>query len=222
MRRVLLATISALALTATGALAADIPRPAPSYKAPVVAAPVFTWTGFYLGINGGYGWGKSDWDGFAGNADPKGGLVGGTIGYNWQTGPWVWGLEGDIDWSDIKGDFANGLCPLGCETRNSWLATVRGRLGYAFDRIMPYVTGGLAVGDIQHSFGGFASERETRAGFAVGAGLEGAVTNNVTAKIEYLFVDLGDTDCGVLVCGGLPTNVDFHAHVVRGGVNYKF
>ncbi len=220
MRRVLFSTISVLALTASGAFAADIPRPAPSYKAPAVYAPVFTWTGFYLGINGGYGWGKADWD-FGGNANPDGGMIGGTIGYNWQTGPWVLGLEGDVDWSNLRGSFTNIACPLGCETRNSWLATVRGRLGYAFDRVMPYVTGGLAVGDIRTTVGGFAGERQTNAGFAVGAGIEGAITNNFTAKVEYLFVDLGDANCSVLSCG-LATNVDFHAHVVRGGLNYKF
>lgn len=223
MRRVLFSTISLLALSATTVLAADIPRPMPT-KAPVVYAPVFTWTGFYIGINGGYGWGKSDWDGFLGNADPRGGLVGGTIGYNWQTGPWVFGLEGDVDWADLKGSFTNLACPFGCQTKVQWLATARGRVGYAWDRIMPYITGGLAVGEVQANPGlGFLGASETNAGWTIGAGVEAAITNNFTAKVEYLYVDLGDVNCGTLACGGVvPTNVDFTAHIVRGGVNFKF
>ena len=148
MRRVLLSTISVLALSVGGAVAADIPRPAPVYKAPV-AVPVYNWTGGYIGINGGYGLGKSDWGFVGGDADPKGGtgrpdarlqLAG------WQ--PWVFGLEGDINWSDINGSFVSVGCPPGCETRNKWFGTVRGRVGYAIDRVMPYVTGGLAFGDV--------------------------------------------------------------------------
>lgn len=219
MRRVLFSTISLLALTTVSAMAADIPRAAPAYKAPPVLAPVFSWTGFYLGINGGYGWGSSDWSAF-GEASPDGGMVGGTIGYNWQTGPWVFGLEGDIDWSDMRGGFANAACPLGCETRNSWLGTARGRIGWAFDRIMPYVTGGAAFGDIKASTP-FGSQRDTNVGWTVGAGVEAALGLNWTAKVEYLHVDLGDVSCGALACG-LPTNVDFTADIVRGGLNYKF
>ena len=221
MRRVL-STISVLALTATGAMAADIPRAAPAYKAPAMYAPVFTWTGAYIGINGGYGWGRSDWSGFAIDTNVSGGLVGLTLGYNWQTGgPWVFGLEGDINWSDIRGNFVNAACPTGCETRNSWLGTARGRLGYAIDRVMPYVTGGLAVGDIRVRQAGFAGTSDTNAGWTIGAGIEAAITPNVTAKIEYLHVDLGDIGCGPGACS-VATNVDFRTHIVRGGINYKF
>ena len=104
MRRVLLTTISLLALTTAGAMAADIPVRAPA-RAPVLV-PAFTWSGFYIGLNGGYGWGTSTWDS-TGSFDVSGGLVGGTIGYNWQVGTWVFGLEGDIDWADIKGSTAS-------------------------------------------------------------------------------------------------------------------
>ena len=119
------------------------------YKAPAYVAG-YNWTGFYLGINGGGGWGNSDWNGFAVSNSPSGGMVGGTVGYNWQGvgSPWVFGLEGDIDWADIEGSTrlrGGALLP----DQNNWLGTVRGRVGYAFDRIMPYVTGGLAVGDIE-------------------------------------------------------------------------
>ena len=91
-------------------------------------------------------------------------MVGGTVGYNWQAmgSPWVFGLEGDIDWSNIKDNFANATCPTGCQTKNNWLGTVRGRVGYALDRVMPYVTGGLAVGDIQANQVGFAGVHDTK------------------------------------------------------------
>src|SRR5437763_6476458 len=118
-----------LAFTAGAALAADLPsRYAPQpYKAPIYS-PVYSWTGFYLGINGGGGWGRSQWDGIN-KFDVSGGVVGGTIGYNWQFGQAVVGAEGDIDWSGIKGS-TKVLCAPGCETRSHWLSTVRGRVGY--------------------------------------------------------------------------------------------
>src|SRR5262249_58963505 len=105
--------------------AADLP---PLTKAPVYQ-PFYNWTGFYLGINGGGAWGTSKWDS-TGEFDISGGVFGGTAGYNWQTGPWVFGLEGDVDGTRIKGHTAVA-CPLGCETRNSWLPTARGPIGYA-------------------------------------------------------------------------------------------
>ena len=223
MRRVLstISMISLLGLAATGAIAADIPRAAPAYKAPAVYAPIFTWTGGYVGINGGYGWGRSDWTGYGAEPRVSGGLVGLTLGYNWQTGPWVFGLEGDIDWSDIRGGFTNAACPTGCETRNSWLGTARGRLGYAIDRVMPYVTGGLAVGDIRTTQAGFTGARETNAGWTVGAGIEAALAPNWTAKVEYLHVNLGDVGCGAVACS-IPSNVELRANLIRGGINYKF
>lgn len=221
MRRVLLSTISLVALSAGSSFAADIPRPAPVYKAPA-AVQMYNWTGGYIGINGGYGFGNSNILGF--EADPKGGLVGLTLGYNWQAlgSPWVFGLEGDINWSDIKGSFASLACPLGCEIKNEWFGTVRGRVGYAIDRFMPYVTGGLAFGDVGATVNGIASTSDTNFGWTVGAGLEGALAPNWNAKIEYLYMDLGKTECGVLACGAFANNIDFTTHIVRAGVNYKF
>jgi len=202
----------------SAANAADIPRAAPAYKAPV-AIPVYNWTGFYLGINGGYGWGRTTWDGF-GSATTSGWLIGLTAGYNWQAlgSPWVFGLEGDIDWTNIRGTVA---CAGGCETRNRWLGTVRGRIGYAIDRVMPYITGGLAVGDIQANRGGFTGVSDTKAGWTLGGGLEAAVALNWTAKIEYLYVDLGSIGCNAIACGA-PTNVSSRNHLVRAGLNYRF
>ena len=117
MRRVFLATIGLLGL-ATSAFAADLPRAMPPTRAPIFV-PGYSWTGFYVGINGGGAWGSSDWSGFASDNDVSGGMVGVTAGYNWQSGQWVFGLEGDIDWSNIKGDFTNAACPTGCETKNT-------------------------------------------------------------------------------------------------------
>jgi outer membrane immunogenic protein len=219
MNRVAVACVGLLALAGGSAAAADLPpyyQPGPAYN------PIYTWTGFYVGINGGGGWGRSQWDGLD-TFDVSGGLIGGTVGYNWQLGQAVLGAEGDIDWSGIKGT-TTVLCPGGCETRNKWLATVRGRLGVAFDRFLPYFTGGLAVGDINATLplpllpGGSSSN----AGWTVGAGLEVGLVSNVSLKAEYLYVDLGNFNCG-LNCGLAPGgNVSFTTSVFRGGANLRF
>ena len=211
-----------VAAMASPSFAADMPRPS-SYKAPVYVAP-FSWTGFYVGINGGYGWGKSSWTSAGvttGDFDVKGALAGGTIGYNLQTGVWVWGLEGDIDASWIKGTTTVNCGVPGCETRNRWLATARGRIGYAWDRFLPYITGGAAFGDIKMTPGGGASETKTKVGWTLGAGLEYAFMGAWSAKLEYLYVDLGKATCGAATCG-LDTEVKFKTNIVRAGVNYRF
>jgi outer membrane immunogenic protein len=220
MKRLLLALVSVAALTGTAA-AADLSRPAPApyYKAPVVA-PVFSWTGFYIGLNGGGGFGRSAWDS-TGSFNTSGGLVGGTIGYNYQIGQAVVGVEGDIDWADINGT-TNNACGLGCKTRDSWLSTVRGRLGYAADRFMPYITGGAAFGDIKASTPGFAGANSDRAGWTLGAGLEFAVAQNWSVKAEYLYVDLGKFNCGIACGAAVTDNVSFTTNLIRAGVNYHF
>lgn len=190
-------------------------------KAPVMYAPAHNWSGFYVGINGGGGFGRSSWDS-TGGFDVSGGLVGGTIGYNYQSGPAVFGVEGDAAWSNIRGSTTT-LCALGCETRNTWLGTARARLGYSWDRFLPYVTGGAAFGEVKANTPGFAGASSTQVGWAAGAGVEYAITNNLSVKAEYLYVDLGSFNCGVNCGGGLATdNVKFDSHVVRGGLNWKF
>jgi outer membrane immunogenic protein len=194
--------------------------PQPYYKAPA-EVQVYNWTGFYIGINGGGGFGRSQWDSIGSSFDVSGGLVGGTVGYNYQFGQAVVGVEGDIDWADINGT-TNTACPFGCKTTDNWLSTVRGRLGYAADRFMPFVTGGAAFGDIRASTPGFAGASNTEAGWTVGAGLEFAIAGNWTAKAEYLYVDLGKFNCGIS-CGAAATdNVSFTTNLVRAGVNYRF
>ena len=209
-------------VVAQSATAADL-SVAPLYKAPPPAmAPAYNWSGFYLGINGGGGWGHSNWDTSSDRIGLSGGLVGGTAGYNWQIGNAVLGLEGDIDWANLKGTNTSTLCPLGCSTSDTWLSTVRGRAGYAFGGVLPYLTGGLAVGDIRAATPGFAGASNTSAGWTAGGGIEVGLTGNWSAKAEYLYVDLGRFNCGVS-CNGLPTdNVSMHDNVVRAGVNYRF
>jgi len=220
MKRFVLALVGWAALTGSVA-AADLARPVPQpyYQAPV-AAQLYNWTGFYIGVNGGGAFGRSAWDP-TGHFNMSGGIVGGTVGYNYQFGQAVVGVEGDIDWAGISGT-TNNLCPLGCKTSDSWLSTVRGRLGYAADRFMPFVTGGAAFGNIQATTPGFIGASSSQVGLTVGAGLEFAIAGNWTAKAEYLYVDLGKFTCG-LSCGVLPTNnVSFTANLVRAGVNYRF
>jgi outer membrane immunogenic protein len=209
-------------VVAQSATAADL-SVAPLYKAPPPAmAPAYNWSGFYLGINGGGGWGHSNWDTSSDRIGLSGGLVGGTAGYNWQLGNAVLGIEGDIDWANLKGTNSSTLCPAGCSTSDTWLSTVRGRAGYAFGGVLPYLTGGLALGDIRAATPGFAGASNTSAGWTAGAGIEFGLTGNWSAKAEYLYVDLGRFNCGVS-CNGLPTdNVAMHDNVVRAGVNYRF
>jgi outer membrane immunogenic protein len=215
-----LCALAALAL-AGPADAADL-SVAPLYKAPPPAAALaYNWSGFYLGVNGGYGWGRSKWD-TTDQFNLSGGLVGGTAGYNWQAGKGVFGIETDLDWSGLKGTTNSTLCPLGCTTENSWLATVRGRLGYSFQTVLPYVTGGLAVGDIKASTPGFPGASTTNAGWTVGGGLEFALPGNWTAKAEYLHVDLGSVNCGTNCGPTTPNNVSSRSDIVRAGVNYRF
>lgn len=222
------AGVAALALLTVpfAAQAADMPIKAPFYKgAPRSVVSYYNWTGFYAGVNGGYGFGTSDWSVLPGtNIKPKGGMFGGTLGYNWQSGAIVYGLEGDFDWSGVKGsvDCAGPLVQ--CETSNTWLATFRGRVGYAFDRWMPYLTGGGAYGKVKATVSapivGFAaSSSSNQLGWTVGAGLEYAFLGNWTAKLEYLYVDLGSFDAGVAPA---VNNVSFKENIVRAGLNYKF
>jgi outer membrane immunogenic protein len=204
------------------AFAADLSL-APLYKAPPAqVTQAYNWTGFYIGANGGGGWGHSYWDANSTGMNLSGAQVGGTAGYNWQSGNAVFGLEGDLDWSNLKGSATTTLCPFGCNTSDTWLSTVRGRAGYAFGGVLPYVTGGLAVGDIRAGFPGFATASATNAGWTVGGGIEVALPGNWSAKAEYLHVDLGRFDCGI-DCGAAGTdNVSMHDNVVRAGLNYHF
>jgi outer membrane immunogenic protein len=207
MKTLLLASAAMMTLVVASASAADLSgRKAMPYKAQPYPQ-TYNWSGFYLGVNGGGGWGDSD------SSNGFRGLVGGTVGYNYQVSQAVFGLEGDIDWSDLG---HNGNCSaFSCETRNNWLSTVRGRVGYAFDRFMPYITGGVAFGDIKTSVAGIGDTNATRTGWTVGGGLEAAIAGPWTAKVEYLHVDLGSGDSPV------GSSENFKTDIVRAGINYR-
>ncbi len=217
MKRLVLAGV-ALATLMGAANAADIQRrAAPMPTKAVPYTQLYNWTGAYVGINGGAGWGRSNFSAPAASGDfnTSGGMVGGTVGYNWQAGQTVFGLEGDLDWSNIHGSAACGT-GLSCETRNNWLGTARGRIGYAFDRFMPYVTGGLAVGGVKNSISGAGESTSTKAGYALGAGMEAALSGPWTAKVEYLYADLGRSSAP------LGADARFKTNTVRAGLNYRF
>ncbi|MDB5650362.1 MAG: hypothetical protein JWL62_1882 [Hyphomicrobiales bacterium] len=214
-----------LSVFAGTAMAADLPYRgnAPS-PAPYYAAPVFSWTGVYAGINGGWGFGKLTKTGTQ-ISNISGGMIGGTLGYNYQVQQFVFGIEGDLDWAKIDGGktWVSGVDGVTGHARISSLATVRGRLGYSVDRALLYVTGGYAGGSVKVNvshpatpFTGSATNWEN--GFVVGAGLEYAFTNNISAKAEYLYSSLGAKSYftqDVLSSGA-------HVQQVRTGVNYRF
>jgi outer membrane immunogenic protein len=218
--------------TAADALAADITTPTPP-----IALPPYNWTGFYIGANGGYGTGNSNWSdgpvGTTGSFPTSGYLIGGTVGVNYQVGQYVFGIEGDGDWTNLQGN-SGSTCgaisavvppPDSCQTQSEWLATVRGRVGYAFDRILLYGTTGAAFGNIQTGLNPPSTfDSSVEAGWTVGAGLEYALTQNLTAKVEYLFVDLPDASCTTVAnCAGAAGSiVGFDESIVRAGVNFKF
>ena len=235
------------------ALAADLPPAAPP-RAPAIyvppVLPVYNWSGFYLGINGGYGFGSSEWTDplntsgstSSGSFNTNGGLVGGTLGVNFQTGGFVFGVEGDWDWQGLQGTSSSPFCTdvftaatakspagAGCETKSDWIATFRGRAGYAADRVLFYATGGGAAGNVQTGLNTLPLQSNTEFGWTAGAGIEWAFADNWTAKIEYLFVDLGNTTCNNSANCGFDSattaandSVKFTESMVRAGVNFKF
>jgi outer membrane immunogenic protein len=209
------------------AIAADFPQPmTPEVPAAYLpgTAPVYNWGGIYFGLNGGYAFGRSSWSGAGlatGDFSTSGGLVGGTLGVNYQTEEFVFGLETDVDWTGITGSVSNcSFTSENCTTSNDWLGTTRARVGYAADRVLFYGTGGVAYGNVQANGNG-STNSSTKAGWTAGAGVEAAFADNWTARIEYLYVDLGSASCGA-TCGNAPVSVSFTQNLVRAGVDFKF
>jgi outer membrane immunogenic protein len=214
--------LAAALLVAPFAAAEAADMRVPVYKGvPRSVISYYNWTGLYAGMNVGYGTGTSEWESLALDVKPKGMTYGVTLGYNWQVGSMVFGIEGDYNLSDMK---ASATCAVvfACETENTWFATFRGRLGYAFDRFMPYLTGGGAYGNIKTSINTVPplSSDESKFGYTFGAGLEYAFLGNWTGKVEYLYLNLGSHDNGFTA--PIANNVDFSANIVRVGLNYKF
>ena len=225
MKRVILSmtALAVIAAAAPAAIAADMPvrRPLPEMAVKAPQPPIFNWSGFYVGAHAGYGWGRSKFDAAASGTDHfdvDGWLFGGLAGVNYQVGQTVFGAEADINWSGMDGRASCG--GFTCETEVPWFGTVRGRLGYAADRFMPYITGGLAFGKVDAKVSGFGSESDTRVGWTAGVGAEYALTENMSWKTEYLYVDLGSFDCSS--CGAPTPDVDFRSHIVRTGLNVRF
>ena len=214
MKKILASGVALAALVvAAPAFAADIAQPYPT-KAPVVApVPVFSWTGFYLGANAGYAWGSSN--GYADDLgiSPDGWVGGGQVGFNYQLGNnVVIGVEADLQGSGIK-DTAYGF-----ESKLDYFGTVRARVGYAFDTVLPYVTGGFAYGNVKINNELLDwSESTTQTGWTIGAGVEYAFLPNWTVKAEYLYVDLGDD-----YYDNLGANAGINLNIARVGLNYKF
>jgi outer membrane immunogenic protein len=167
----------------------------------------YSWAGPYLGGNLGYGWGTVD-----NNPTRPSGFAGGVqAGYNWQTGPWVFGVEGDIQATGADDTFAPW------KFSNPWFGTVRGRAGYAVNNILFYGTAGVAFGELRGlTFGGI-SESHNNAGWTGGVGAEFGLAQKWSAKIEYLYVDLADSQ--FVVTG---TQNGYRFGLVRAGVNYHF
>ena len=232
MKRILWA--GAFALVAGGqGLAADLPPPvaprAPATYVPTTV-PYYNWSGIYIGVNGGYAFGTSSWNNAAaglttGNFNTNGGLAGGTIGANYQWGGAVLGVEGDWDWSNLNGTSNIIGCGPGCETKANWLSTVRGRAGWAIDRVLLYGTGGAAFAPVQAGFNGGPFQSSTQVGWTAGAGVEFAFAPNWTAKAEYLYADLGSVTCNTNCFAGppaTPLTVKLTDNIVRAGINFKF
>lgn len=195
----------AIATTASGsAAAADLPRgPAPYYPPP---ASIYNWTGPYAGLNLGYQWAK-----VTNNVtEPSGIAGGGQLGYNWQLGQFVFGLETDIQASAADDTFAP------YKFSNPWFGTLRARIGYAINNVMLYGTGGLAYGELKGEFFGL-EEDKTLVGWTAGAGIEYGFAQNWSAKLEYLYMDLASRTYSI-------TGVDngLHSSFLRLGVNYHF
>jgi len=274
MHKTLLAAFAVGALTSASAFAADLPARGVAPTPYIAPMPVFTWTGFYVGVNAGGAFNDTNRNlnpggnflspavfpaanlpfisGSGGNG--ANGFTGGlTVGYNQQFNQFVAGVEADFNYLSgrSRGDFTNTLPVLvpgagaGPHTvtvsrgnNNHFFGTVRARLGFAIDRTLLYATGGLAYGGNNDSgsiiftngagtqFANFTTSDSNRIGWTLGAGAEYAFTNNITAKLEYLYVDLGGrnrtyTDAanpGYTFTGGNGNKF----HVVRAGLNYKF
>jgi outer membrane immunogenic protein len=238
MKKITFALAAATALIAAPALAADL-RPMAAKAPPMAAyAPTPMWSGFYIGIHGGYGWGDADYYfptttafGPAGGSfshDIDGAMVGGHAGFNWQWNQLVLGLEAAGTWTDISGSVVSPFFATDTfSTDINSIFTFTPRLGLAAGNALFYVKGGLAVGDVETRLtspvivGGSASSDETRVGWTFGGGIEYAVTPNWIFGIEGNYYDFGSEDLTVPATGVVYEN-DVTAWSVLGRVSYKF
>lgn len=236
MKKLVLA-ISVLAISTVSALGADLPVRAYTKASAMGPEPVYDWTGFYIGVNGGGGWGRTEWllSNAAANSnhDISGGLAGGQIGYNWQVGAWVFGLEADGDWANIRGSASCPNAAFNCSSNVRDLASFRGRVGWASGPILFYGTGGLGYSDTRYStltvaggapaLGSTGFFSSSQWGYAAGAGVEWGFAQSWSAKAEYVHYGFDTVTAPAATLGVVPTtalreNVD----AVKVGVNYRW
>src|SRR6201982_2350218 len=245
MKSVLLgaaAVVAALSV-AVPASAADLTA-RPYTKAPAMVAAIYDWSGFYIGLNGGGGWSHNSWTNTAtllgppvpsaseGCHDASGGMIGGQVGYRWQSANWVFGVEGQGDWADIKGSnvsaagLAAPLSGVTNQTKIDAIGLITGQVGYAWNNVLWYVKGGGAVS--HNTFTGYLfldSADETRWGGTVGTGVEVAFAPNWSVGFEYdhLFMGTHTVTFPPIVNAAGPTDTlrqDVDMGTVR--INYRF
>jgi len=244
MRKTLLLASTIVIAAITTASAADLRQPVYT-KAPPPAPVLFNWTGFYVGLNAGGKWitnsdetvtaGGTTFTLDGGNNDSSW-IAGGQIGYNWQApgSQWVFGVEGDVDAQDFNRTRVVGA-PIGpfvvgdaFTFESHWQASVRGRIGYAFDRVLLYATGGVAFTQLKGSAAlvglGVVTDDQTIVGGTVGGGIEWAVWNNISLGVEGRWTFYGDNDFngGTLVGNVLRDRVNLDTAEVMGKINFRF
>jgi opacity protein-like surface antigen len=232
----LLSAVAGLAVVPL-ATAADMPVKAPAYR-PVATTYAYDWSGFYLGGHVGYFWGKTraEEDGEIIEPGAKtNGIVGGVLaGVNWQTGPAVFGLEGDFGWTNARG---TGATPQPITTTIQapntydlhWTSHVRGRVGYAAGNWLIFAAGGLAIADLTFQEGAITTTTTlvippppggTYFGWSIGGGVDYAFTRNIIGRLEYLYDDFGHKD--YTGSDGDPYRVSLTGHTFRGALTWKF
>lgn len=225
MKRISLVAMGLAGFIAS-ANAADIARPAPVYKA---ASAISDWTGFYVGVSGGWADLTTQNQGavlvpFTGpKFKDSGAIIGGTLGYNHQSGNFVSGFEGDLSWLGAKAHEAVSCGPE-CSVNLQWLSTIRARVGYlATPDILLYETGGVAIGDIHEFQPTNLDFTETKVGWTVGGGVEARLGGGWSLKAEYLYVNLGATSFHPESLSTQTTRVnELRNNIARIGLNYQF
>ena len=189
--------------------------------------PGYDWGGFYVGLNGGYAWSEDDWRAFGVVSNGDGGMLGGTAGFNIDSGDWVFGVEADYGWADVSGEMSGGGCgapTTSCEAALKTFGTFRIRAGYdvgtAEQGVLLYTTAGLAYGRMKYTVRpSFGEDSGSATGWTVGGGLEYAFTKSISAKLEYLHYDMS---VGSVMPTYLRLSPDTKGDMLRVGVNYLF
>jgi outer membrane immunogenic protein len=231
-RNLLLAAVSLVALSAAApAVAADLAARPYTKAPPAMVAAIYDWSGFYIGINGGGGSSQGNWDvaGFGRDSshDATGGTVGGQIGYRWQSGQFVFGLEGQGNWADFSGSSVGAFTGNTNSTKIDSFGLITGQIGYAWNNVLLYVKGGAAVVgtkyDVSLAGVSLASANNTRWGGTIGAGLEFGFAPNWSVGVEYDHIFLGGNDQNLnTALGVLPVHVNQDVDMGLVRLNYKF